>query len=316
MKFTTSAQRTLPLIVTRESADPPLAEVLRTHAADLTAALHDCGGVLFRGYGVTDPHEFEAAARELCPELVADNGEHQRTGVLGNVFTPVKYPANEKLLWHNENSFNVEWPTKIFFACAVPAVTGGETPLVDSRKVYRTVDPALRDRFEARGVMYVRNFVRGLAQDWEQIYQVGTKGEAEAYCRRNKIAFEWDGEVLKTRSVRPSVLAHATTGEKSWFNQATHWHPACLSADRRARLLRVFDKNDLPRHCHFGDGSPIEDSMMDEIMGVYQELEVAFPWEGGDMLLVDNVLTAHARNAYTGERKLLVTMGDVSRYAL
>lgn len=53
---------------------------------------------------------------------------------------------------------------------------------------------------------------------------------------------------------------------------------------------------------------------MREILRVYQELEVSFPWERGDVMLLDNILAAHARNPFRGERELLVAMGDMVRY--
>ncbi len=36
---------------------------------------------------------------------------------------------------------------KIWFFCLKAAERGGETPIVDCRKVYRLLDPRLRERF-------------------------------------------------------------------------------------------------------------------------------------------------------------------------
>ncbi|CAM5680436.1 Non-ribosomal peptide synthase OS=Streptomyces alboniger OX=132473 GN=CP975_33875 PE=4 SV=1 [Streptomyces alboniger] len=71
---------------------------------------------------------------------------------------------------------------------------------------------------------------------------------------------------------------------------------------------------ELPRSCRFGDGTAIPDEAMHEILRVYRELEISFPWERGDVLLLDNILTAHARNPFRGERELLVAMGDMVSY--
>jgi alpha-ketoglutarate-dependent taurine dioxygenase len=37
---------------------------------------------------------------------------------------------------------------------------------------------------------------------------------------------------------------------------------------------------------------------------------VELPWRQGDILLIDNMLTAHARNPFTGPRKVVVAMAD------
>jgi hypothetical protein len=50
---------------------------------------------------------------------------------------------------------------------------------------------------------------------------------------------------------------------------------------------------------------------MSEILEVYRQSEVVFPWRAGDILMLDNVLTAHARRPFAGERRLLVAMGDM-----
>jgi len=144
------------------------------------------------------------------------------------------------------------------------------------------------------------------------VFRTTSKAVVEEMCRKAVIDFTWkDGGWLTTRSVRPAVIKHPKTGEWSWFNQAQHWHIFCLDPETRASLQSMFQIEDMPRNCYYGDGSPIEDSIMDEICASYRQLEVVFPWQKGDVLLLDNVLTAHARNPYMGERKILVAMGEM-----
>jgi alpha-ketoglutarate-dependent taurine dioxygenase len=119
---------------------------------------------------------------------------------------------------------------------------------------------------------------------------------------------------LITRQVRPAVIKHPRTGEVSWFNQIQHWHIACLEPAVRKSLTSQFQEEDLPRHAYYGDGTPIEDSVMEGILEVYRQLEVCFPWQANDILMVDNILTAHGRNPFVGERKLLVSMAEMLSY--
>lgn len=273
------------------------------------------GAIFFRGFGLVEHEAFERFASSVCKSLFDENGEHPHESVTGNVYTPIFYSPGKKLLWHNENSFNFRWPSKIMFCSVRPADEGGETPVADSRRVYQAIDPEIRSRFEELGVRYQRNYGQGMGLDWREVFQTEDRSSVEAYCRENRFDFEWrDDGGLRTLCRRPAVVRHPETGEKTWFNQAQHWHPACLDEATRESLTHLYSEEDLPRHCTFGDGSPIPDEAMHHILEVYQQLEVALPWSRGDIMLVDNLLCAHARNPYRGERKLLVAMGDMASY--
>jgi hypothetical protein len=96
-----------------------------------------------------------------------------------------------------------------------------------------------------------------------------------------------------------------------FFNQIQLHHVSCLDPDTRAHISALFEEEDFPRNVYYGDGSPIEDSLVAEIRDLYWRTSVAFPWQEGDVLMLDNMLTAHARNPFAGERKIVVAMGEM-----
>jgi alpha-ketoglutarate-dependent taurine dioxygenase len=305
----------LPRVISPALPDLDLVEWTRNSRSLIESELLLFGAILFRGFKVTSPVEFEQFALEICPELFNENGEHPRRTVSGQVYTPVFYPPDKQLLWHNENSFNHRWPTRIFFGCLSPALTGGETPLVDSRKVYQLIDPVIRKKFAQKQVMYVRNYGHRLGLDWQTVFQTSDKSEVGRRCAEGLMSFHWhDEDRLRTSCVRPAIVRHPVTGEKVWFNQAQHWHVSCLDAESRQVLTSSFREDELPRNCYYGDGSPIEDAVMKEILDVYASLEVSFPWQAGDIVMLDNLLTAHGRNPFSGERKMLVAMGAMMSF--
>ena len=66
----------------------------------------------------------------------------------------------------------------------------------------------------------------------------------------------------------------------------------------------------MPRNAYYGDGSEIEKSVLDEIRELYQQEAVIFPWQEGDVLMLDNMLTAHGRMPFSGLRKVVVGMAE------
>jgi alpha-ketoglutarate-dependent taurine dioxygenase len=305
----------LPLVIRPVADDVVLVEWARSNREFIEAKLVEYGALLFRDFQLRPLSDFESFAQSLCTELFKDNGEHPRGRVSDSVYTPVFYPPDRKVLWHNENSFNHYWPLKIWFCCIQPSPVGGETPVADSRKVYELIAPAIREKFIEKQVMYVRNYGEGLGLDWQTVFKTKDKADVENFCSENFVEFEWkDNGGLRTRSVRPAVVKYPKTGEMCWFTQAQHWHTACLDAATRAALYSIYREEDLPRACYYGDSSIIEDSTMNAILDVYAKLEVSFPWHEGDIMMLDNLLTAHARNPFSRERKLLVAMGDMSSY--
>jgi alpha-ketoglutarate-dependent taurine dioxygenase len=83
-----------------------------------------------------------------------------------------------------------------------------------------------------------------------------------------------------------------------------------LDPDLREFLLEELGEAGLPRNAYYGDGSPIEDEVLDEIREVYRRSTVIFSWQEGDVLMLDNMLIAHGRQPYTGSRKVVVGMAE------
>jgi alpha-ketoglutarate-dependent taurine dioxygenase len=208
-------------------------------------------------------------------------------------------------------SYTSTWPMKIAFLSLVVAETGGETPIADSRRVYGAVDPAVRDRFERLGVMYVRNYTPWMDLPWQDVFQARTHEEVDAFCRQAGIEAEWvDDEHLRTRQVCQGVATHPRTGEKVWMNQAHLFHVTSLGDDVAEMLTDEMGEENLPRTTYYGDGSPIDPGDFRSVHDAYETASIRFPWEQGDVLLLDNMLMAHSRSSFTGARRVVVGMAE------
>ena len=134
----------------------------------------------------------------------------------------------------------------------------------------------------------------------------------EDYCKQAGIEFEWrsDGG-LRTRQICPAIVKHPQTGEMVFFNQLQLHHVSCLAAPVRESLLSMMPEEDFPRNVYYGDGTRIEDSVMDQLLTLYRRCAVTFPWQQHDIIMLNNMLVAHSRNPYVGERKIVVALGNI-----
>jgi alpha-ketoglutarate-dependent taurine dioxygenase len=270
------------------------------------------GGILFRNFKINGTTEFEQFIQTISGELLDYSYRSTpRSQVSGKIYTSTEYPASQSIPLHNEMAYSLNWPMKICFFCLKSAEAGGETPIADSRKVFARLDSKIKEKFMQKKVMYVRNYGDKLDLNWQNVFQTTNKSEVENYCRKSGIEFEWkDGNHLRTRQVCQAVATHPKTGETVWFNQAHLFHVSSLEREVYQSLLAAFKEEDLPRNSYYGDGSPIEAFVLDEIRQVYQQEAVVFPWEEGDILMLDNMLAAHGRLPFAGSRKVLVGMAN------
>lgn len=271
--------------------------------------LFKAGALLFRGFNLKE-QDFEPFISGITSNLLEyDYASTPRTQVKGNVYTSTEYPPQLKIPPHNEMAYTSNWPSVLWLYCDIPAQKDGETPLTDSRVVYQRIPDKIKQRFMENGVLYTRTYNMGLDVPWQQVFGSDDRAVVEAYCHRAGISFEWlDDDVLKTRQVCQAVTKHPVTGEMVWFNQAHLFHVSGLRPDVRENLMLAVDEEDFPRNAYYGDGSPIEDQTLDKIRAIYDDATVALPWQQADLMLVDNLLTAHARNSFEGDRRILVAM--------
>lgn len=307
-----SDDQPLPLIMEPAADQVDLADWARNNRDYINAKLHQHGGILFRGFGLSAPPDFEKVAASIYNEIYSEYGDLPREGVAGKIYHSTPYPEDKMILYHNESSHMNAWPTRISFFCVIAAKEGGCSPIVDTRKMYQQVDPAVREKFEKLGLMYIRNFSDGLDVSWQKFFHTEDRKVVEDACTKQGFIAEWYGkDSLRVRQKCRGVLRHPVTGEMSFFNQVQLHHVHCLDPDVRQSLLSIFKREDLPRHVYYGDGSPIEDSVMDHIGELYEKNAVRFQWRAGDMVTLDNMITAHARDPFVGPRKIVVALGDL-----
>jgi alpha-ketoglutarate-dependent taurine dioxygenase len=303
--------RPLPLVV-RPKGEMRLDEWAPRNADFIERNLRKYGAILFRGFGVDSVDKFDTSVNAFTSRLMSyTEGATPRLTLKDKVYTSTEFPAEHPIALHNELSYIVTYPTKLWFCCVTAPPVGGETPIADVRRVLERISPATREKFERLGWMLVRNYGDGLSLPWQTVFHTDDKDVLGEYCRNNKVEVEWkDDKRLRTRHIRPATRIHPVTGEKVWFNHIAFWHVSSLGADLREAFLKQWTEMELPYNTFYGDGSPIEPEVADELRAAYDAETVMFRWEPGDMILIDNISVAHGRSPYEGPRRILAAMGE------
>lgn len=289
-----------------------LAGWLAEHRGQVADDLVRHGAVLCRGFDVPDAAAFSVAARTFSPGLL-DYVERAapRTEVADRVFTSTEMSRDRHIDLHHEMSYSHSWPGRVYFYCDVPPGEGGATPVASERRVFPRIAPEVKERFVRHGVRYVRNDGPDVDLPWQEAFQTSDRREVDAYCRASGTRTVWSGaDGLRTIADRQAVTRHPRTGETVWFNHAHLFHPSTLSADVVEVMVAEYGPDGLPRNVLYGDGELIEDEVIAQIRGFYDDARVSVPWRRCDVLIVDNVLATHGREPFDGDRRILVAMSD------
>jgi alpha-ketoglutarate-dependent taurine dioxygenase len=303
----------LLLIVTPAVENISLKDWAQNHRKQITQWLHEYGGILLRGFPLSGPKGFREVVHAVSGSLLEYRERSSpRSTVTDKVYTSTEYPSDQPIFLHNENSYQNAWPMKLFFYCNHPPSVGGQTPIADCRQIYASLSLEIRDKFERMGIMYVRNFNKWSNIPWQTVFQSTSAAEVDAYCAARDIKTYWrdNGSALRTEFVRPLVYRHPLTGATIWFNHATFFHVTTLTEEVRNTILARYSEEELPTNTYYGDGSPIEPEVLDELRSIYTREKMLFEWRKNDILMLDNMLTAHGREPFKGPREILVAMTD------
>ncbi|MFN8295967.1 MAG: TauD/TfdA family dioxygenase [Chitinophagales bacterium] len=331
----------LPLVVSPENGDSSRQNLIQwiiENKPTVEEKLTESGAVLFSGFDIKTPEDFESIAKAVDNDLKDDYmGTSPRDKKSGFVFSASELPGHYPIMQHCEMSFLPSAPRRLFFYCHIEPEYGGETPVCDFRKVYQDLDPKIREEFERKGVKHIRNYSSPedksrsgfQLKSWLDMFHTTDKAIIEKKCAENDIICEWkENDGLRLTNKSDAVKVHPKTGEKVWFNHTQVFHVSAAAAEyhkihKRQKRWETFkysmllelmtwykkltkNPNDQSMHVTFGDDSPIPDDYVEHIEDVIWKNMVIQPWKKGDIICIDNFSTSHGRLPYYGPREIMV----------
>jgi alpha-ketoglutarate-dependent taurine dioxygenase len=307
-----------PMLLVEAPVGGDAARWAAEHRAALRAVVTEHGSLLVRGLGLRDVAGIEAVFRQLGSLMLECEALAPRRRYADGVYSSTKWQPNQPMCPHHELSYALAPPSLMLFACLVAPTSGGSTPLADSPTVLDALPAELVQRFERVGWLLVRNYNDEIGSSFAEAFGTDDRGAVERYCRANAIEFEWregGGGALRTWQRRPAVVRHPLTGRRCWFNQIAFLNEWTLVPEVREYFVDIYGEDGLPFNTRFGNGDPIGADAVRAINEAYEANSVRERWQAGDLLLVDNVRTAHGREPFEGAREILVAMADaMQRY--
>ncbi|KAK4125177.1 Clavaminate synthase-like protein [Parathielavia appendiculata] len=288
-----------------------------TASGRIRSLLDQHGAIYFQDLALENPLEFSKFAHAFGYVPHEDIGNPVRRTVLApNVATANEGPNTMPVYPHNEFGLSPHYPAYVFFYCVSPPETGGETPINNSVGVkYQLFHPnGPRDQTSSAGTTVLQAYGQHVL-DSDDTKTARAKIETE--IRRLPTAtWEWLNQSeanplgdLRVWQVLPAIRNHPRTGQPAFFNNVVS---RFLNALRNGTLLppHVSSEGEYLPPCFYGDGSLIPREYLDSAVEFIGQTRALVTWKRGDVILIDNHAVQHAREPWTGERKLLASLWD------
>jgi alpha-ketoglutarate-dependent taurine dioxygenase len=257
------------------------------------------GALLSRGFPLLSASTFGQFVREFSGRELRNyvGGASPRKHVAEGVYTSTEYPQDIDLSLHNAMSYTYCPPQHLYVTCLVAPDKGGETPLANSRQVLKQISAPIVREFSEKKIRYYRRLSSSTKDgySWQEAFESDDVRAIAEYCRAGNVEFEWKPDLeLVLMETRPALATHPLSREEVWFNQADSFYSR---GNQETRLAVTF-----------GDGTPIREAALNQIRYAMASETVFVKWEMGDVLILDNLLTAHGRRPFRGNRSVLLAM--------
>ncbi|KAJ0569764.1 putative TauD/TfdA-like domain, taurine dioxygenase TauD-like superfamily [Helianthus annuus] len=283
-------------------------EAIRAEMQWLESLLKKSGAILFRGFPVSSPSDFNNVVEAFgFPEALYVGGRAPRTKVVGRIYTANESPMDKRIPFHHEMNYVPDFPSKLFFFCEEEPGEGGETPIVLSNVIYEKMkekQPEFVGKLEKHGVKYTtvagdEDHPSAIAgRGWKSTYMTHDKKVAEERAAKLGTKLEWMGNVVKMIiGPMPAIKYDEERRIKTWFNNLT----GPVNGDDK-----VFDQATC---VDLGNGELVPNDAMEDCVRFLEEECVVIPWKKGDIMLVDNLKVLHSRQPLLKPpRRILVAL--------
>ena len=170
------------------------------------------------------------------------------------------------------------------------------------------IDKDFAEKVERTGVRYIRVMPEeddpnsAIGRSWKSTFLTDDKETAEEKMRQLGTTWTWldDGNLRTETATVPAIRVEPRSQRKTFFNSMVAAYTGWID-----------ERNDPTKSVKCGDGSPVEGDVLTRTGEAMTEECVAFTWQKGDVLLIDNQLVLHSRRPFSGKRRILASISPM-----
>jgi len=262
------------------------------------------GFLLIRGFDI-DTEQFKKFTASLSTEFMPYIGGayNQREAINGDKTVLSVTGANLRYAvpLHGEMYYTKNKPSLLWFYCATPPLSGGETTVCDGIQVYQKLSDSTKELFHTKRLKYIRSYPKFM---WQEIYKTDDLNIVKRICQENDTYLKVDE---KDHSITTEFVTYAITESgkhKAFINNILPVIAQEYVQGLQSSIVR------------FEDGLKIPDDVIFELKDVTDKLTLPIAWQKGDILMIDNTRLLHGRKSFSdNQREIYVRMGHLANSA-
>ncbi|MFI4963314.1 MAG: TauD/TfdA family dioxygenase [Legionellales bacterium] len=216
-----SDEQEMPLVIEPAGSTslPFLKQFLVDNSTQIIDDLAHYGAVLLRGFDVETDEDFEQTVlsipefKGISEAFMSENGRDPVGSLKYVLHTNTIYKTGGTLYlggFHTENYYSADVPGYISFFCAQPSALGGETGIINTEKLYKNMDEALKHKLEEQHYFVGKWLVKDVAQR----YGIEV-GQVLKVAQHFNLPLVGEGDDALILMYKPCVFLHPHTQEKA-----------------------------------------------------------------------------------------------------
>ncbi|WP_254445349.1 TauD/TfdA family dioxygenase [Anabaena sp. UHCC 0204] len=257
--------------------------ILELDQAEIINLFKEYGVLLFRGF-TTDTEIFREFSNLFSTDFLDYAGGAFNRKVINNdktILSVNDFQTEIKL--HGEMYYQKNIPLMLWFFCANPAASDGQTTVCDGRQFFAELSNSTKELFNQKKLKFRAKMSQ---EQWQKKYKIDDVNQLEEICANNNtLVTIYEDQSILLEYICSLVIPSRCGNHQVFINS----------------LLPAMQLN--PDVLRFDDDSPIPDELMAELNGIAEKITTNICWQKGDILMIDNTRIMHGRRAFTDETR-------------